>query len=53
MQGLPDTATLNEVYQILSRERRGEVYIYQDSEDNIIGVISWAVLQKEISSGQV
>ncbi|MCJ8304280.1 chloride channel protein [Shewanella sp.] len=53
MQGLPDTATLNEVYQILSRERRGEVYIYQDSEDNVIGVISWAVLQKEISSGQV
>ncbi|WP_077752819.1 chloride channel protein [Shewanella psychrophila] len=53
IQGLPDTATLNEVYQILSRERRGEVYIYQDNQNNVIGVISWAVLQKEINSGQV
>ncbi|SQH75551.1 Chloride channel [Shewanella benthica] len=53
MRGLPDTATLNEVYQILCRKRRGEVYIYQDSEDKVIGVISRAVLQKEISSGQV
>lgn len=53
MQGLPDTATLNEVYQILSRHRRGEVYIYQGKQDKVIGVISWRVLQKEINSGQV
>ncbi len=53
IQGLPDTATLNEAYQILFSERRGEVYIYQDNKDNVIGVISWAALQKEISSGKI
>ncbi|NRB23571.1 chloride channel protein [Shewanella sp.] len=53
IEGLPDTATLNEVYQILCRERRGEVYVYQDNSENIVGVISWASLQQEIQSGQV
>ncbi|RTR34724.1 chloride channel protein [Shewanella atlantica] len=53
IEGLPDTATLNEVYGILSRERRGEVYIYQDKIENIVGVISWASLQQEIREGQV
>lgn len=53
IQGIPDTATLNEVYLCLSKERRGEVYIYQDNSDNIVGVINWAMLQKEIRSGQV
>lgn len=53
IQGIPDTATLNEVYLCLSIERRGEVYIYQDNSDNIVGVINWAMLQKEIRSGQV
>ncbi|WP_076407630.1 chloride channel protein [Shewanella sp. UCD-KL12] len=53
IEGLADTATLNEVYQILSKHRRGEVYIYQGHKDNIVGVISWAALQKEIRSGQV
>ncbi|BAJ00869.1 chloride channel protein [Shewanella violacea] len=53
IQGVTDRATLNEVYQILSRERRGEVYIYQDDKDNVVGVISWALLQKEINSGQI
>ncbi|WP_299802042.1 chloride channel protein [uncultured Shewanella sp.] len=53
IQGLPDTATLNEVYAILSKERRGEVYIYQKSSKQIVGVINWVSLQKEIRSGQV
>lgn len=53
IEGLPDTATLNEVYGILSRERRGEVYVYQDKIENIVGVISWASLQQEIREGQV
>ena len=53
IQGLPDSSTLNEVYQLLSKERRGEVYIYQQSKDNIVGVINWMALQKEIRSGQV
>ncbi len=53
IEGLPDTATLNEVYGILSRDRRGEVYVYQDNSENIVGVISWTSLQQEIRSGQV
>ncbi|WP_028765980.1 chloride channel protein [Shewanella fidelis] len=53
VQGLPDTCTLNEVYQLLAKERRGEVYIYQQTPDNIVGVINWMALQKEIRSGQV
>ncbi|QQX81396.1 chloride channel protein [Shewanella sp. KX20019] len=51
--GVSDTATLNEVYLLLSKERRGEVYIYQENRDNIVGVINWTMLQKEIRSGQV
>ncbi|WP_065187488.1 chloride channel protein [Shewanella woodyi] len=53
IEGLPDTATLNEVYAILSKERRGEVYIYQEHKEKIVGVIGWGALQKEIRSGQV
>ncbi|ABZ75603.1 Chloride channel core [Shewanella halifaxensis HAW-EB4] len=53
IQGLPDTSTLNEVYAILAKERRGEVYIYQDTKEQIVGVINWISLRKEIRSGQV
>ncbi|QYK06123.1 chloride channel protein [Shewanella zhangzhouensis] len=53
MQGLPDTATLNEAYEILSPKRTGEVYIYQGDKDNLVGVIGWTKLQQEIRSGQV
>ncbi len=53
IQGLPDTSTLLEVYEILSKQRRGEVFIYQDRIDNVIGVINWTVLLKEINSGQI
>jgi chloride channel protein, CIC family len=52
MQGLPDTATLNEAYELLSPKRCGEVFIYQDNLENVVGVISWANLQQEIRSGQ-
>lgn len=51
--GLVDTCTLKEVYDVLSRERRGEVFIYQRTVENVVGVISWAMLQKEINSGQI
>ncbi len=53
IKGLADTSTLNEVYAILAKERRGEVYIYQETSNNIVGVINWMSLQKEIRSGQV
>ncbi|WP_076542499.1 chloride channel protein [Shewanella sp. UCD-KL21] len=53
MQGIADTATLNEVYELLSLKRSGEVYIYQNNTNNVVGVISWANLWQEIRSGQV
>ncbi|PSS68023.1 chloride channel protein [Shewanella algae] len=53
IQGLPDSATLNEVYEILAPKRAGEVYIYQDTPENIVGVISWSNLQQEIRAGEV
>ncbi|WP_394200010.1 chloride channel protein [Shewanella waksmanii] len=53
IQGVPDTATLMEVYDILSRERRGEVFIYQGDIQHIVGVISWANIQQQIRSGQI
>ncbi|WP_144210236.1 chloride channel protein [Shewanella donghaensis] len=53
MQGVPDTATLSEVYEILSIKRSGEVYIYRNNINNIVGVISWSNLWQELRSGQV
>ncbi|MCF1429088.1 MAG: chloride channel protein [Shewanella sp.] len=53
MQGLPDTATLNEAYELLLPRRSGEVFIWQDTPDNLVGVISWANLQQEIRSGKL
>jgi CIC family chloride channel protein len=52
MQGVSDTATLNEVYLLLSPSRSGEVFIYQDSPKNVVGVISWSNLQQEVRTGQ-
>ena len=53
MLGLPDRATLNEAYEALAQRKSGEVYIYLDTPDHVVGVISWAMLQQEIRSGQV
>lgn len=53
MQGLPDSATLDEAYKLLAAKRSGEVYIYRDRINKIVGVISWNNLQQEIRSGQV
>ena len=37
-------ATLAEVYAILSTSRDGAVYIFSDSSDDIIGIITWQTL---------
>nr|WP_256260822.1 chloride channel protein [Shewanella sp. NIFS-20-20] len=52
MQGLEDNATLKEAYESLALKRRGELYIWQSSPDNIVGVISWQQLQQHIRAGQ-
>jgi|TARA_R110002126_G_scaffold77790_12_gene193828 CIC family chloride channel protein len=53
MPGLPDSATLNEAYEALLPKRSGEVYIYRDNTQKVVGVISWANLLQEIRSGQI
>jgi CIC family chloride channel protein len=53
MQGLPDTATLDDAYELLAAKRSGEVFIYRDKIHKIVGVISWNNLQQEIRLGQV
>lgn len=44
MKAVGFQATLAEVYAILSANRSGAVYIYSNSTDNIVGIISWETL---------
>jgi CIC family chloride channel protein len=53
MQGLPDSATLNEAYEALAPKRTGEVYIFRNDNQKVVGVISWNNLLQEIRSGQI
>jgi chloride channel protein, CIC family len=53
MQGLPDSATLDDAYMLLAAKRGGEVFIYRDTIDRIVGVVSWSNLQQEIRLGQM
>ncbi len=53
MEGLPDSATLDDAYELLAAKRAGEVFIYRDNIDRIVGVISWSNLQQEIRLGQM
>lgn len=45
MEGLSSQATLSEVYDALQSTRSGAVYIYQDEHENLLGVITWNMLQ--------
>ncbi|QIZ78707.1 chloride channel protein [Ferrimonas lipolytica] len=44
IDGVPDHATLAEVYQLLSPKRRGMVYVYHGDHSCPIGLISWSML---------
>ena len=48
LQGVKFQKTLAEVYAILAQERKGAVYIYEDSPENIVGVITWDSLSKHL-----
>ncbi|WP_025819541.1 chloride channel protein [Shewanella marina] len=52
IEGVSDNMTLCEVYRLLAPTRTGEVYVYQDSTDNIIGVIGWRDLYQQIRQAQ-
>ncbi|QSX38011.1 chloride channel protein [Shewanella sedimentimangrovi] len=53
MEGVPDNASLDQVYELLLPKRSGEVYIYQDTPEQVVGVISWGNLQQQIRAGEV
>ena len=52
MEGLPSQATLSEVFECLQSARSGAVYIYQDSHEQILGVITWNMLQSYLMKEQ-
>ena len=45
LEGVSSQATLHEVYEKLKNGRNGAVYIYDQSEKEIKGVITWNILQ--------
>lgn len=48
MQGVSFQATLAEVYTLLELNRTGAVYIYANSKDDIIGIITWKTLRNHL-----
>ncbi|ALS97338.1 chloride channel protein [Lacimicrobium alkaliphilum] len=52
MEGLPSQATLAEVYEELQASRDGAVYIYEDSPEEIVGIITWNRLHAELLKEQ-
>lgn len=48
MQGLSSQSTMAEVFEALKETREGAVYIYSDSPSDIIGLISWDILQNRL-----
>ncbi|GGD50746.1 chloride channel protein [Lacimicrobium alkaliphilum] len=52
MEGLPSQATLAEVYEELQASRDGAVYIYEDTPEEIVGIITWNRLHAELLKEQ-
>ncbi|EKE87465.1 chloride channel protein [Idiomarina xiamenensis] len=48
LTGLKINVTLSEAYDILAPQRRGAVYIYDESPTDIIGVVSWDMVRKAL-----
>lgn len=45
-------ATLSEAYSVLKDLRKGGVYVYHDSPDNFIGIVSFAQIRKYLLEGK-
>jgi hypothetical protein len=48
MQGLSSQSTLAEVFNALKAKGEGAVYIYDESTNDILGLISWDMLQSQL-----
>jgi CIC family chloride channel protein len=45
MQGVNFQATLAEVYNLLEINRNGAVYIFANTAEEIVGIITWKTLR--------
>lgn len=52
MEGLNSQSTLHEVYEHLKNARSGAVYIYDQELTDIIGVVTWNILQSFLQKAQ-
>jgi len=52
MEGLTAQSTLHEVYEKLKNARSGAVYIYDNEPTEIVGVITWNILQSFLQKAQ-
>lgn len=52
IEGLNSQSTLYEVYEKLKNARDGAVYIYDSEPENIVGVITWNILQSVLQRTQ-
>ena len=52
IEGLNSQCTLYEVYEKLKNARSGAIYVYDGSEQNIVGVITWNILQSFLQRAQ-
>lgn len=49
MNGVPQQATMAEVYEILQNKRAGAVYVYGKTEHAILGVITWDMVRNYLN----
>ena len=52
MEGISAQSTLHEVYEHLKNTRSGAVYIYDQELNDIIGVVTWNILQSFLQKAQ-
>jgi len=52
MEGISAQSTLHEVYELLKNTRSGAVYIYDQELNDIIGVVTWNILQSFLQKAQ-
>ena len=52
IEGLNSQSTLFEVYEKLKNTRSGAVFIYDSKKEDVVGVITWNILQNFLQRAQ-